>query len=54
MNRFSKLLTALALVACTLAGCRKEVAVRSAVSRLSGLSEFGTVEYTVKKVICDI
>lgn len=51
MNRFSRLLTALALVTCTLAGCGKEVAVRSAVSRLSGLSELGTVEYTVKKVV---
>ena len=51
MNRLSCLLVSAALVACTLSGCRKEVAVRNVTARLSDISEFGTVEYTVKKVI---
>ena len=51
MNRFSRFLMALALPACILSGCSRKAAVRDVASRLSGISEIGTVEYTVKKVI---
>ena len=51
MNRYLRFLAVAALVACALSGCRKEAAVRKVTSRLSDISEFGTVEYTVKKVI---
>lgn len=51
MNRFSWLLLSAAFLACVLSGCGKEAAVRNVASRLSGISEFGTVEYTVKKVV---
>ncbi len=51
MNRFSRFLMALALPACILSGCSRKAAVRDVASRLAGISEIGTVEYTVKKVI---